>query len=76
MRKSAVIATCIINSGASTHPLSTVEAAVRQTFKEDFQDMNYEKWNEDLPEPVAKDIINQFGTNYRIDVRQLIIDLT
>jgi hypothetical protein len=76
MRKSVVIATCIINSGVTTHPLPTVEAAVMKTFKEDFSNMNYERWNEDLPEAVAKDIIQQFGTNYRIDVRQLIIDLT
>jgi predicted DNA-binding protein (UPF0278 family) len=76
MRKSIVIATCIVNSGVTNHPLSTVEAAVRQTFKEDFQNMNYEKWNENLPESVAQDIIKQFGNNYRVDVRQLIIDLT
>jgi hypothetical protein len=76
MRKSIVIATCIVNSGVTNHPLSTVEAAVRRTFKEDFQNMNYEKWNENLPESVAQDIIKQFGNNYRVDVRQLIIDLT
>jgi hypothetical protein len=76
MRKSVVIATCIINSGVTSHPLQTVEASVRQTFKEDFQDLNYEQWNQDLPDAIARDIIKQFGTNYRIDVRQLILDLT
>lgn len=75
MRKSTVIATCLINSGSTTHSLPMVESSVRQCFKEDFQDMSYEAWNTDLPENVAGDIIKQFGSAYRIDIRRLIIDL-
>jgi hypothetical protein len=75
MRKSTIIATCLINSGITTHSLNEVEASVKQSFEEDFQDMNYNQWNTDLPEGVARDIIKQFGNAYRIDVRQLIRDL-
>jgi hypothetical protein len=71
-----VIATCLINSGSTTHPLASVEESVKQIFTEDFQGLSYHQWNTDLPENVARDIINQFGNSYRIDVRQLIIDLT
>jgi hypothetical protein len=76
MKKSTVIATCLINSGVTSHPLPSVEASIKQSFKEDFQDMNYEQWNTNLPDDVANDIIQQFGGKYRIDVRQMIIDLT
>jgi hypothetical protein len=75
MRKSTVIATCLINSGVTSHPLASVEQSVEQSFKEDFQDMSYAQWNTDLPDHVAKDIIRQFASNYRIDVRRFIIDL-
>lgn len=75
MRKSIVIATCLINSGITTHPLASVEASVKQTFREDFQNISYDAWNTDLPENEANDIIKQFGNTYRIDVRQFILDL-
>lgn len=75
MKKSTVIATCLINSRVTSHSLASVEASVEQSFKEDFPDMSYKQWNADMPESAANDIIKQFGSAYRIDVRQFIQDL-
>jgi hypothetical protein len=75
MKKSTLIATCLINSGVTSHPIPVVEASVIQTFKEDFKGVNFQQWNSDLPENVAQDIIKGFGSSYRIDIRQFIQDL-
>lgn len=75
MKKCTVIATCLINSGVTRHNLQAVEASVEQSFKEDFQGMDFNQWNTNLSEIQAQDIIKQFGTSYRIDVRRFIQDL-
>ena len=75
MKKSTVIATVMINSG-SRHGIRDIETSIEQTFAEDFPGMNYKQWNTDLPEPVAKKIISDFGSSYNIDLRKFIIDLT
>jgi hypothetical protein len=76
MKKSTIIATCLINSGATIHNLAQVEASIEQSFREDFQGLNYKQWNSDVPEAEALAIIKNFGSAYRIDVRQFILDLT
>ena len=76
MKKSTIIATCLINSGITSHGIRDVEASIEQTFKEEFQGMNYLQWNTHLSESEAQKIIREFGNNYRIDIRQFIHDLT
>jgi hypothetical protein len=75
MKKSTIIATCLINSGRTSHSIIDVEKSVEQTFKEDFSGMNYQQWNTNLPEADAQRIIKEFGSAYRIDIRQFILDL-
>jgi hypothetical protein len=74
MKKSTLIATCLINCG-STYAIREIETSIEQTFREDFPQMSYGQWNTVLPMPEAQHIIKQFGTGYRIDVRQFIHDL-
>jgi len=75
MKKSTIIATCLINSGHTSHSLANVEASLEQTFREDFSGMNYQQWNTNLAEVDAQRIIKEFGNAYRIDIRQFILDL-
>jgi hypothetical protein len=75
MKKSAVIATCLIHSGITSQPLADVEQSIEQSFKEDFSGLNYQQWNTHLPEADAQRIIKEFGSSYRIDIRQFIQDL-
>jgi hypothetical protein len=75
MRKSKIIAACLIHSGITTHPIADVEHSVEQTFNEDFKGMDYLKWNTHVNEEDAQRIIQEFGNSYRIDVRQFIQDL-
>jgi hypothetical protein len=74
MKKSTIIATCLINCG-SNYQIHEIEPSIEQTFREDFPEMNYKTWNTVIPEPEAQNIIKQFGRGYRIDVRQFIHDL-
>jgi hypothetical protein len=55
--------------------LADVEQSIEQSFKEDFSGMNYQQWNTHLPEADAQRIIKEFGSSYRIDIRQFIQDL-
>jgi hypothetical protein len=74
MKKTTVIATCLINCG-SVYSMREIEGSIEQTFKEDFPGVSYHQWNTDLPERDAASIIGQFGAGYRINIRQLIADL-
>ena len=75
MKKSTVIATCLIHSGITAQPLADVEESIQQSFNEDFRGLDFHQWNTHLTETEAKRIIKEFGSSYRIDVRQFIQDL-
>jgi hypothetical protein len=74
MKKSLIIATCLKNSG-SPYDLKEIETSIEQTFKEDFPGMSYQQWNSNVDESTAQAIIRDFGTRYRIDIRQFIQDM-
>ena len=74
MKKSTVIATCLINCG-STYSIMEIEHSIEQAFKEDFAGTDYYQWNTELKDEEATNIIRQFGYGYRINLRQLISDL-
>jgi hypothetical protein len=74
MKKSTVIATCLINCG-SRHGIKEIEQSIQSTFREDFPGLNFQQWNTDIPEPAAQGIIRDFGGSYTIDIRQFILDL-
>jgi hypothetical protein len=74
MKKSTLIATCLINCG-SNYGLQEIETSIAQTFREDFPEMSFQEWNKVIPMAEAKSIIQQFGKGYRINVRQFIYDL-
>lgn len=75
MKKSTVIATCLIHSGITSQPLADVEDSIHQSFKEDFSGLDFHQWNTHLTENDANRIIKEFGSSYRIDIRQFIQDL-
>ena len=56
MKKSTIIATCLVNSSMICS-LEDAEYAVQKIFKEEFLALSLEVWNADFPENVAKHII-------------------
>jgi hypothetical protein len=74
MKKSTLIATCLINCGSS-YGIQDIENSIQQTFNEEFSELNFKEWNTFVPDVEAQEIIRQFGTGYRINVRQFIVDL-
>jgi hypothetical protein len=57
---------------------NTAEAALdglRTEFKIHFPTWNYDQWNSEVPENLAKNIINNVGKNGNVSVRFIIKDL-
>ena len=74
VRKSTVIATCLINSGMNA-TLDTAESLVHGIFDEHFPSENFVEWNTDIPENVAQRIISSVGCAQETHVLNLIRDL-
>jgi hypothetical protein len=49
--------------------------SVRAEFKAHFPDWNYDSWNREVDEPLAKSIISNVGKNGNVSVRFIIKDL-
>lgn len=74
MRRSEVIAQCLLNS-FMTRRLEAGEAIVRRTFDDEFEGQDFSKWNVQIPDKAARAIIRGVGRAMRIDVKQFIADL-
>lgn len=74
MRRATVIAHCLVNSGM-TPRVREAEAAVAQVFREEFPESDFLRWNVEIDERVAADIIKNVGRATTINIRRLIDDL-
>jgi hypothetical protein len=71
MRKSTIIAQCLVNSDMVT-PLEHAEVVVRATFEENFPDREFADWNQNLDDSAAAILINDIGRASQINVKKLI----
>lgn len=74
MRKSTVIAICLVNSKMISS-LAQAESAVRKVFEDEFVVRDFSEWNVDMSDQVGQSIIQSVGRASRINVRRFIIDL-
>jgi len=74
MRKSTVIATCLVNSSI-VNRLEDAEHLVKQVFADEFPLENFHQWNREMDENTAKNIIRNVGRVMRINVKQFVEDL-
>lgn len=74
MRRSTVIATCLVNSNMIPR-LEDAENRVHGVFLDEFPGSNFNRWNRQLDEQTARNIIRNVGRASRINVRMFIQDL-
>ena len=74
MKRSTIIANCLLNSSMVTR-LEDGEEAVRNVFNAEFPDERFEDWNREVNQSAADDVINTVGRACRINVAKFIDDL-
>jgi hypothetical protein len=74
MKKSEVIAKCLVNSGMKDQ-MEEAKQAVHQIFLEEFPKASFSNWDQDIDDKVAENIICAVGRASRINVRKFIQDL-
>lgn len=74
MRRSTVIAKCLVNSDLITR-LEDAEARVRGVFIDEFPQAGFNRWNREMDDRVAQRIIDNVGRASRINVKMFIEDL-
>lgn len=74
MKKSRVIATCLVNSSMFSR-IEDAEHAVRQVFLDEFPGANYLHWDREIDDAAAEHIVKTLGRASRINVKQFIEDL-
>ncbi len=74
MKKSTVIATCLVNSNMIQR-VEDAEGAVRQVFLDEFPKATYSHWDREIDDSVAEHIIKTVGRASHINVKLFIEDL-
>lgn len=74
MKKSEIIANCLVNMGIGTNA-TDAETRVQQIFVEEFPNDSYVRWNTDVDDAVAHGLIKNVGRASEINVRLFILDL-
>ena len=74
MRKSTVIAQCLVKSKMIVS-LEEAEHAVRVIFNQEFLDNDFNDWNKNMDDAAAANIIRSVGKASRINVKKFIEDL-
>jgi hypothetical protein len=74
MRKSTVIAECLVNS-KMIGSLDEAEHTVREIFRQEFPTQDFDNWNQNIDDAAAKNIIGTVGKASKINVRKFIEDL-
>jgi hypothetical protein len=64
MRKSTVIARCMMNSGVSS--LDVGELAVRETFQEEFPASSFDEWNLEMDDEEGEKMVTILGERYKL----------
>jgi hypothetical protein len=75
MRKSTIIAHCLVNSNMISS-ITDAEHRVRTVFEDEFPNRDFARWNGDVDDAVATDIIRNVGRASRINVKNFIEDLS
>lgn len=74
MKKSTIIATCLVNSNMINR-IDDAENRVYQVFIDEFPASNFAEWNQEINESVARQIIKNVGRTSRINVKLFIEEL-
>ena len=74
LKKSAIIATCLVNLNIFRR-IENAENAVQNVFLDEFQGADFHSWNRDISDKTAEEIINAVGCASKINVRKFIEDL-
>lgn len=74
MRKSVVIATCLLNS-RMVASLEAGESAVRAVYADMHRTVTFSQWNLEMPESAAMHVIKGIGRAMEIHVDRLIAEL-
>ncbi len=74
MRKSLIIATCLANSGMRDTP-EECEFAVEQVFLDKFPSYDYRRWNGNIEDELAQNLIHSVGRASTIHIDRFIADL-
>jgi len=74
LKKSTVIATCLVNS-KMINGMDDAENRVYQVFIDEFPVANFDEWNQEIDETVARQIIKNVGQASRINVKLFIKEL-
>ena len=74
MKKSTVIAQCLVNAGMTLSILSG-EREVERVFLNEFGDEDFEWWNGHVADPIAQKLVRNTGPATRIHIDRLIQDL-
>ena len=74
MKKSTVIAKCLVNSNMIDR-LEDAKNSVRQVFQSEFPNSNFTKWDQEIDDQAAENIINNVGRASRINVKTFIEDI-
>jgi len=74
VKKSTVIATCLVNSGM-VKDIDGAEKVIRSVFQDEFPKHKFQEWNSNIPKKTANNIIKAVGKASRINVKKFIEDL-
>ena len=74
MRRSTIIAKCLVNSNMYTR-LEDAESHVNQVFEKCFPGEDFVAWNLNVDDPAAENVIQTVGKAVSISVDLLILDL-
>ena len=74
MKKSAIVATCLVNSNMIKE-LENAISAVQNIFSDEYPDQEFQIWDTDILESTAKNIISNVGRASRINVAKFIKNL-
>lgn len=74
MRKSTIIATCLVNSGLVQH-LEEAELVVLRTFRAELPTERFGDWDTEVEDSTARDMIKNVGRASQISIPLFIEDL-
>ena len=75
MRKSTIIATCLVNMKIGFRTIQEAEVAVQNVFHEEFPKDSFNAWNSDVSDSFAQNVIKNVGKASQINVKKFIDDL-
>ena len=74
MKKSTIIATCLLNSKIA-QSMNSAEQMVRSTFAREFPERNFNDWNKNIDDRAGEQIIKSVGKASMINLKNFILDL-